>query len=249
MQERAVERDRLARAAVGARRRRSDGRSRSGARGSDACGRSRAGSRATRTPARRTRVRTSYSVRAALPDSRTAIRVRRAVERPIGASITPRGELSAPHAERDVPALDACASRSARTRLSYARGDRADDEQAARVAIEPVHDAGPQLVADRRDLREAREQPVHERAVGVAGARMHDEAGRLGDDDHVVVGVAHVDRDARVADRAARRPRARRAARSRCPPTSRWLFPTGAPVDHDRVARRAAPARRPGSNR
>ena len=66
---------------------------------------------------------------------------------------------------------------------------------------------GPHRIADRRDLGEPREQPVDERAVGVARAGMHDEPGRLRDHDDVVVGVAHVDRDRRVGARAARRRR------------------------------------------
>ena len=61
---------------------------------------------------------------------------------------------------------------------------------------------GPGRVADVGDLGVPGEQPVHQRAVGVTGARVHDEAGGLGDHDHVVVLVAHHDVDRRVGLRA-----------------------------------------------
>ena len=73
-----------------------------------------------------------------------------------------------------------------------------DHEHAARVAVEAVHDAGTRLVTDVRDLRVVREQAVDERAVGVPRARVHDEARRLGDHEHVVVLVAHVRDDRRI---------------------------------------------------
>ena len=41
-------------------------------------------------------------------------------------------------------------------------------------------------------------RPLHQRAVDVAGAGVHDQAGRLVDDDHVVVGVHDGDLDRRV---------------------------------------------------
>ena len=76
------------------------------------------------------------------------------------------------------------------------------------------------------------EQPVDERAVGVAGARMDDEARLLVDDDHVVVLVDDADLDRRVglrhaAHRDRRRvdptpaPRARRACPLPTPPSTR----------------------------
>ncbi len=53
--------------------------------------------------------------------------------------------------------------------------------------------------ADAADAGETRaamgDQRVDERAVRMAGARMHDEAGRLVDDDQRVVLVENVERD------------------------------------------------------
>ena len=158
------------------------------------------------------------------------MRVRRAVDRPIGASITPRGELErAPH-ERDVPALDRSASRSARTRL-LVRERRSARPRAGRSCRGRAGGRCPGRSSSptRRDLGEAREQAVHERAVGVAGAR----SARRGR-------PAWRPRSRRRR-RSARRPRRRRrprAARRRAgsssssitvPATSRWLFPTGRP--------------------
>ena len=49
------------------------------------------------------------------------------------------------------------------------------------------------------DLGVAGQQAVDQRAVGVAGAGMHDQPGRLVDDDHVLVVVD--DRELRPSDR------------------------------------------------
>ena len=53
-------------------------------------------------------------------------------------------------------------------------------------------------------LGEPGQQPVDQRPVGVAGARVHDQPGRLVDDDDVVVGVDDVEHHGRVGDRAVR---------------------------------------------
>ena len=59
-----------------------------------------------------------------------------------------------------------------------------DDQQAARVLVEAVHDARPRHAADAREARAAMgDQRVDERAGRIAGAGMHDEPGRLVDDD------------------------------------------------------------------
>ncbi len=52
---------------------------------------------------------------------------------------------------------------------------------------------GPGGVADVGDLRVARQQAVDQRAVGVPGARVHDEPRGLGDHREVVVLVPHDD--------------------------------------------------------
>ena len=71
-----------------------------------------------------------------------------------------------------------------------------DDEQAGRVLVEPVDDAGPLDPADPRQARAAMaDQRVDQRAVGVARRRMDDEARRLVDDDEMVVLVDDVERD------------------------------------------------------
>ena len=67
-----------------------------------------------------------------------------------------------------------------------------DDEQAGGVAVEPVHDAGTTLVAAGDAPLE---QPVHEGAVLVARRRVHDDAGRLVDDEEPVVLVDDGERD------------------------------------------------------
>ena len=184
VQERAVERDRVALAAVGARRRRPDGRSRRDARGSDGCDRSRAGSRAGCTAARRYASRTSYPVRAGWPASRTAMRVRRALgaaDRRVDHAA--RRRRACPTRARRSGARP-CASASCATSASYARARARDDQQPARVAVEAVHDAGPARVADAsRSRGSARAARCTSVPVGVPGARVHDEPGRLGDDD------------------------------------------------------------------
>ncbi len=60
-----------------------------------------------------------------------------------------------------------------------------DDEQARRVAVEPVDDAGPLLVVAAG--RVEREQPVHERAAAMAAGGMDDDPRGLVDDEEVLV--------------------------------------------------------------
>ena len=85
--------------------------------------------------------------------------------------------------ERDVLALHVAPREVADER--GLRLDRArDDHRAARVLVEPMHDA---RARDAREFRVAVQQRVEQRAVAVAGARVHDEPGRLVDHDHGVV--------------------------------------------------------------
>ena len=76
----------------------------------------------------------------------------------------------------------------ARLQLAHEVGVRRqrlrDDQEAARVLVEPMHDAG---ARHARELRRVMQQRVEQRAVAVAGARMHDEPGRLVDDEERVV--------------------------------------------------------------
>jgi hypothetical protein len=67
-----------------------------------------------------------------------------------------------------------------------------DDEQAGRVAVEPVDDAwalGLLATCDR-----VREQAVHQCAAGMTGRGMNDDAGGLVDHDQMVVFVCHTER-------------------------------------------------------
>ena len=69
------------------------------------------------------------------------------------------------------------------------------DEQAGRVLVDAVHDAGPPLSADAGETVAAvGEQGVDERAVLVAGRGVHDHAARFVDDDEVIVLIHHVQR-------------------------------------------------------
>ncbi len=78
------------------------------------------------------------------------------------------------------------------------------DQKPARVLVETVDDAGPRDAADAGEARAAMgDERIDEGLVGVAGARMDDEAGRLVDDDERVVLIDDVERD-RLALRAAR---------------------------------------------
>ena len=70
-----------------------------------------------------------------------------------------------------------------------------DDEQAGRVAIEPVHDARPLRVLRRR---RAPGERLHERAGRVPASGMHDHAGRLVHDEQVLILVRDAERRRRV---------------------------------------------------
>ena len=67
--------------------------------------------------------------------------------------------------------------------------------QAGRAAVEPVHDARPQLAADPAQIRDLMEQGVDERALRVPRGGMHDHAGRLVDDDDVRILINDVELD------------------------------------------------------
>ena len=60
-----------------------------------------------------------------------------------------------------------------------------DDEQAGGVAVEPVHDSRPVVVVPAFGAE--RQQPVDEGARTGAAGRVHDEPGRLVDDEQVLV--------------------------------------------------------------
>ena len=193
----------MAPATIGARRRsgrrpRPDGRSPRGARGSGGCGRSRAGSRAaTPRPGRDTRSAPRSGCVPACPAPRPPSSSARRGDRPIGASTMPALASSVPPHEREVAPLDLVVGQRGHQTLVRGRRPR-HDEQARGAAVESVHDAGPPGITDGRDLGVAAEQAVDERAVGCAGAGVHDEARRLVDDDQVVVGVDHGEHDSGI---------------------------------------------------
>ena len=60
-----------------------------------------------------------------------------------------------------------------------------DDEEARRVAVEPVHDPGSLGLLPACDLPS--QEPVHEGSARVARRRMDDDPGRLVDDEQVLV--------------------------------------------------------------
>ena len=80
-----------------------------------------------------------------------------------------------------------------------------DDEQAGRTAVEPVDDPGSLRVAHAGQVREAGQQTGDERPVGVTGAGVDDDAGRLVDDDDGLVGVDDAQLDVRFGLDAGRR--------------------------------------------
>ncbi len=62
-----------------------------------------------------------------------------------------------------------------------------DDQAAAGVLVEPVNDAGPLLAADARERRAMRQQGVDKGVLGVARARVGDEAGGFVEHEQIVV--------------------------------------------------------------
>ena len=98
--------------------------------------------------------------------------------------------------EREVRLLDATILELAHQRLLRPVVAR-DQDQAAGVAVEAVDDARPVDAADGavRLGPAPGQQRVDERAAGVAGRRVRDQAGRLVHDQHVVVLVDDVERD------------------------------------------------------
>ena len=70
------------------------------------------------------------------------------------------------------------------------------NQEAARVLVEAMHDAGPPDAADPGEARAAmRQQRVDQRPLGIAGRRMHDHSGRLVDDDQMRILEADIERD------------------------------------------------------
>ena len=157
---------------------------------------------------------TSNVVRAGRPASRTAMRVRRCVERPIGASTTPRGAVgSSPH-ERQVVALDVTRARARRRAARRRAAVRATTSRplvsrSSRCTMPGRERSPTSAISGYRASSPWTSVPCACPAPG-----MHDEPGRLVDDDDVVVVVAHVDRHASATGSRRRHP-ARRGPRRR----------------------------------
>ena len=69
------------------------------------------------------------------------------------------------------------------------------DEASTRIFIEPVDDAWPCFASDSGQGGAMVKQSVNERVFGVAGSRMNNKAGRLVQDDEVIVFEQDVERD------------------------------------------------------
>ena len=81
---------------------------------------------------------------------------------------------------------------SAGAQRRVARQRARDEQQAARVLVEPVDETG---ARQHRKLGVAMQQRVLQRARAIAGAGVHDEADGLVDDEQRVVGMDDGERD------------------------------------------------------
>ena len=118
-----------------------------------------------------------------------------------------RGRRLAAH-EREVLLLDAAVAELAH-QAGLRRIGLGDDDQAARLLVEPMDDPGSADAGDRAEglaaIARTTQEGVHEGARSVPGRRMHDEPGRLVDDQHVVVLVGDDERDRLRDERLIRR--------------------------------------------
>ena len=89
-----------------------------------------------------------------------------------------------------------------------------DDQEAGRVAIEPVDDSGPVFAGKRGKPIEVELERVDQRAPPVSPRRMGDHSGRLVDDRQMLVVVDDLDRQ--VFGLRARLPAARADGSRRC---------------------------------
>ena len=121
------------------------------------------------------------------------IRVRSWRSRPSGASIVPRSAGGRPSTSARYSRVSSRA-RQLRLERGVRRLGPGEGEQAGGVAVQPVHDAGPVGVVAAGHPPGER---LHERARAVAARRMHDDAGRLVHDEHVLVLPRHGERGRR----------------------------------------------------
>ena len=175
-------------------RRRPDGRSPPCGRGSGACGRSRARPAAASRPGAAARSRSGCGPRAGSSVS-IDIGTRSRRSRPIGASIVPvRGRR--PTVDQRQVLAPQLARGEQRLQRAVDLVRSGDHEQPRGVAVEAVHDPGAVgLVAPGGGSR----QRLRERPVPVAAGRMHDDPGRLVDDQQVLVLVGDRERHRRTS--------------------------------------------------
>jgi hypothetical protein len=100
------------------------------------------------------------------------------------------------HAAHDgqVDALDAVLAELVRE-VAMREVTLRDDEHAGGSAVEAVHDARPQHVADAGQVVAVVQQRVDERPAAVSGRRVHDDPRGLVEHDQVLVLVEHGERD------------------------------------------------------
>ena len=136
------------------------------------------------------------------------------------ASIVPRRGSGTPQTSAEIGALEragAAVVGELRRQAAMRAVVLGHDQQPARVLVEPVHDARPPHAADAGQAVAAMgDERVDQRAALMPGGRMHDEPGRLVDDDEVVVLVDDRERD-RLAPPARPAPPAARRARCALP--------------------------------
>ena len=69
-------------------------------------------------------------------------------------------------------------------------------QQAAGLLVQPVHDAGPAHPANAgKTVAAMRQQGMHQCTLPVTGGGMHDQPGRLVDDDQLAIFISHIKRD------------------------------------------------------
>ena len=135
-----------------------------------------------------------------------------------------------PATTREVLLLQRAAAHLPREHLVGAVGLR-DEEHAGGVAVQPVHDSGPELAADPGEVAHVVQQRVDQRPGGVARSGMDDEPGRLVDREELARprrGWTAGSPRPRAGSRAAPRPRrspprrpARDATARASPPSTR----------------------------
>src|ERR1035437_8333801 len=141
-----------------------------------------------------------YRLAAAFAHSAFVARLRMTVERSVDGAFRAGGR--APD-QGEIAALDAAVGLVGELGAERAMGGvgLSNDHEAGGVLVEPVHDAGPLHAADAGQAVAAMgDQRIEQRASGVAGGGVHDQAPRFVYHDQRVVFIDDVKRD-RLAPR------------------------------------------------